>query len=112
MEGRIDSMAATSAPNLFVRIWPVDGETPEPKERLTWHHYNRKDLITAHDIGGHRLIGVPEGQWQAQDKALVWWEKKAGKRLERAKGFEPSTSTLARLRSTRLSYARFQRAAP
>ncbi|MFM1945666.1 MAG: hypothetical protein RI897_4648, partial [Verrucomicrobiota bacterium] len=28
-------------------------------------------------------------------------------KLERAKGFEPSTSTLARLRSTRLSYARF-----
>ena len=27
--------------------------------------------------------------------------------MERAKGFEPSTSTLARLRSTRLSYARF-----
>jgi hypothetical protein len=29
-------------------------------------------------------------------------------KMERAKGFEPSTSTLARLRSTRLSYARFQ----
>ena len=29
--------------------------------------------------------------------------------MERAKGFEPSTSTLARLRSTRLSYARFLR---
>jgi hypothetical protein len=29
-------------------------------------------------------------------------------RLERAKGFEPSTSTLARLRSTRLSYARIR----
>ena len=28
--------------------------------------------------------------------------------MERAKGFEPSTSTLARLRSTRLSYARFR----
>ena len=32
------------------------------------------------------------------------------KKMERAKGFEPSTSTLARLRSTRLSYARFQTA--
>ena len=30
------------------------------------------------------------------------------KKMERAKGFEPSTSTLARLRSTRLSYARIQ----
>ncbi len=33
----------------------------------------------------------------------------AGVKMERAKGFEPSTSTLARLRSTRLSYARFRR---
>src|SRR5947207_1803452 len=32
-------------------------------------------------------------------------------RVERAKGFEPSTSTLARLRSTRLSYARFPKSA-
>jgi hypothetical protein len=31
--------------------------------------------------------------------------------MERAKGFEPSTSTLARLRSTRLSYARFKKRA-
>jgi hypothetical protein len=30
-------------------------------------------------------------------------------KMERAKGFEPSTSTLARLRSTRLSYARFNK---
>ena len=28
--------------------------------------------ITVHGAGGRRLVGVPEGHWQAQDKALVW----------------------------------------
>ena len=28
--------------------------------------------MTAHSVGGKRLIGVPAGQWQAMDKTLVW----------------------------------------
>jgi hypothetical protein len=28
--------------------------------------------VTAHGPGGKRLVGVPEGQWEAQDKALAW----------------------------------------
>jgi hypothetical protein len=28
--------------------------------------------VTAHGPGGRRLLGVPEGRWEAQDKALAW----------------------------------------
>ena len=45
-------------------------------------------------------LGVATGRAKTP-KSLV-------QKMERAKGFEPSTSTLARLRSTRLSYARFR----
>jgi hypothetical protein len=28
--------------------------------------------VTAHGPGGKRFVGVPEGQWQAQEKSLLW----------------------------------------
>jgi hypothetical protein len=28
--------------------------------------------VTVHGAGGKRLIGVPDGRWQTQDKALAW----------------------------------------
>jgi hypothetical protein len=37
--------------------------------------YDRKFrtiTVTAHGPGGQRLIGVPAGRWEAQDKALAW----------------------------------------
>ena len=50
-------------------------------------------------VDGARLAGSGRG---GQGKTRF----EDGGEVERAKGFEPSTSTLARLRSTRLSYAR------
>lgn len=44
--------------------------------------------VTTHGPGGKRVIGVPEGRWEAQDKALVW-DAATSKWTLSSKGGEP-----------------------